>query len=369
MTRRSNRLERRKKKRLDKKLEYIRQYNTFEQLSSYEHLYNAAIKASKGVSWKVSVQRYIINVMFRILETQKELFKGDDVRKGFIEFDINERGKTRHIKSVHFSERVVQKSLCTNVLYPIFSKSLIYDNGASQKNKGTFFAIKRLEKHLRNHYKKYGNNGYILLIDFKNFFENINHDILKSIYRKMITDTRLLKYIDDFVDDFGDKGLGLGSETSQLHAILYPNAIDHYIKEVLKIKGYGRYMDDSYIICEDKNKLKEIYNIIKQKYIEYDIKINDKKTYITDIKHGFKFLKTRFYLTDTGKIIKKPLRKNITYLRRKIKKQIKLMNNNIMDKKQIEISFKSWYGHLIHCNSNKSRNSLKNILKDCFKIL
>lgn len=303
MTRRSERLERRKQKRLDKKLKYIKQYDTFEQLAKYEHLYKAALKASNGVSWKASVQRYLINIMFRTLETHNDLYNLKDVRKGFIEFDINERGKTRHIKSVHFSERVVQKSLCSNVLYPIFTRSLIYDNGASQKNKGTHFAIKRLEKHLRNHYKKYGNNGYILLVDFKSFFENINHEILKKLYRKYISNEYLLKYIDDFVDDFGIKGLGLGSETSQLHAILYPSPIDHYIKEVLQIKGYGRYMDDSYIICNDKNKLKEIYKIIKEKYLKYDIKINEKKTHITDIKHGFTFLKTRFYLTDNGKII------------------------------------------------------------------
>lgn len=355
MIRRSKRLERRKQKRLDKKIKYTKQYDTFEQLAKYEHLYKAALKASNGVSWKASVQRYLINIMFRTLETQNDLYNRKDVRKGFIEFDINERGKTRHIKSVHFSERVVQKSLCSNVLYPLFTRSLIYDNGASQKNKGTHFAIKRLEKHLRNHFKKYGNNGYVLLIDFKSFFENINHNILKNLYRKYISNEGLLKYTDDFVDDFGDKGLGLGSETSQLHAILYPNPIDHYIKEVLRIKGYGRYMDDSYIICNDKNKLKEIYKIIKEKYLEYDIKINEKKTHITDVKHGFTFLKTRFYLTDNGKIIKKPLRKNITYERRKLKKQKKLVAKKLMTSEQIQQSLISWNGHMIHRNTNKTR--------------
>lgn len=355
MTRRSERLERRKQKRLDKKLKYIKQYDTFEQLAKYEHLYKAALKASNGVSWKASVQRYLINIMFRTLETHNDLYNLKDVRKGFIEFDINERGKTRHIKSVHFSERVVQKSLCSNVLYPIFTRSLIYDNGASQKNKGTYFAIKRLEKHLRNHYKKYGNNGYILLVDFKSFFENINHEILKKLYRKYISNEYLLKYIDDFVDDFGIKGLGLGSETSQLHAILYPSPIDHYIKEVLQIKGYGRYMDDSYIICNDKNKLKEIYKIVKEKYLKYDIKINEKKTHITDIKHGFTFLKTRFYLTDNGKIIEKPLRKNVTYERRKLKRQKKLVAKNLMNIEQIQQSLVSWNGHMIHKNTNKTR--------------
>lgn len=363
MTRRSKRQERRNNKRLEKKNNYCKKYDNFNQLTDYENLYNSALKAGKGVSWKASVQKYLINILFRTLDTQKALQNKKDIRKGFIEFEINERGKTRHIKAVHFSERVVQKCLCTKILYPIFTRSLIYDNSASQKNKGTHFSIKKLETHLRKYYKKYGNNGYILLIDFKSFFDNVNHQKLKEIYRKYISDENVLKYTDDFVDAFGEKGIGLGSETSQLHAILYPNDIDHYIKEQLKIKYYGRYMDDSYIICNDKNDLKEIYEKLKKKYEEYDIKINIKKTHITDLKHGFTFLKTRFYLTETGKIIKKPLRKYITYERRKLKRQQKLAKRNILKDEHIYNSYISWEGSIKHKNANKTIYFMKQLLK------
>ncbi|MBO4738813.1 MAG: hypothetical protein J5606_04545, partial [Bacteroidales bacterium] len=92
-----------------------------------------------------------------------------DIRRGFIEFDICERGKMRHIRSVHFSERVVQKSLCTNVLYPVLTNNLITDNGASQKGKGTHFATQRLIKYLHKYYRKYGNDGYVLSLDFKSY--------------------------------------------------------------------------------------------------------------------------------------------------------------------------------------------------------
>lgn len=355
MTRRSKRLERRMKKHFNKKEEYKKLYDNFEQMIDYGHLFDASKKASKGVSWKASVQRYLNNVLFRTLETHNDLLNHKDVRNGFIEFDINERGKERHIKAVHFSERVVQKSLCKNILYPLFTKSLIYDNGASQKGKGVHFAIQRLEKHLRNHFKQYGNKGYILLMDFKSFFENINHNILKKLYRKYISDELILKYTDDFVDAFGEKGLGLGSETSQLHAILYTNPIDHYIKEKLRIKGYGRYMDDSYIICNDKNKLKVIYQKIKKKILEYDIQISEKKTHVTDIKHGFTFLKTRFYLTNNGKIIKKPLRKYVTYERHRLKRQRTLLNTNKMTVFQAYNGLIGWNGSMVYKNTNFTR--------------
>ena len=55
-------------------------------------------------------------------------------------------------------------------------------------------------------------------------------------------------------------------------------------------------------------------------YSEYGIVINKKKTKIVDLKHGFTFLKTHFYITETGRIIKKPCRDSITRERRKLKK-------------------------------------------------
>lgn len=363
MTRRSERRNRRELKRFLKTEEYRKLYDNFENLTNFEHLYNSTLKASKGVSWKVSVQRYVLSALMKTVKLQNELKNHKDVRKGFIEFFINERGKERFIQSVHISERVVQKCLCHYILYPLFTKSLIYDNSASQKGKGTSFAINRLKQHLRNHYQKYGNKGYILLIDFKSFFANINHDILKMIYRKYIKDPFVLKYTDDFVDAFGDKGLGLGSETSQLHSILYANAIDHYIKEVLKVKGYGRYMDDSYILCNDKKALEEILTKLRPLYEKNGIMINDKKTYITDLKHGFKFLKTRFYLMDNGKLILKPLRRFITLQRRKLKRQAKLGLN----KYYVERSMVSWQGSMSNKNAYQSVQNMNKLYKELWK--
>lgn len=357
-TRREKRRERRYLIREVKRLKFLSKYNNFNILTNFKNLYNSAIKASKGVKWKASVQRYLNSILIRVFNTQQDLFNRKDIRKGFIEFKINERGKTRDIKSVYFSERVVQKNLCKNILYPLFTRSLIYDNSASQKYKGTHFSLSRLQKHLSKYYRKYGNEGYILLIDFSKYFENIDHTILKEYYRKFIFDKDILKYVDLFVDAFGDKGLGLGSETSQLHAILFPNYIDHYIKEVLKIKYYGRYMDDSYILCNDKSKLNKILGILKSLYSKFNISINIKKTHIFKIKNSFTFLKTRFRVLSSGKILKRPCRKYITVERRKLKKLIKMFENNAITLQQISINLISWIGSMSRRNANKTIYSM-----------
>ena len=166
MSRRKGRYERRKQKREAKK-QHLKQYDDFNNVISLKSMYKSAKKAACGVSWKASVQRYILAILFRITHTRQDLLKEKDIRQGFIEFDINERGKVRHIKSVHFNERVVQKSICLNAMNPILLNSVIYDNAASQKGKGTHFALNRVTDYLHWHYRHYGNKGYVLSIDFK----------------------------------------------------------------------------------------------------------------------------------------------------------------------------------------------------------
>ena len=64
-------------------------------------------------------------------------------------------------------------------------KYLIYDNSASIKGKGIDFARKRLLVHLRKYYHQHGSNdGYILLIDFSKYYDNIQHEKLIEQFEK-----------------------------------------------------------------------------------------------------------------------------------------------------------------------------------------
>lgn len=363
-----NKYEKRKRKRELKRNNLLSQYQSFDNIARIPYLYKATWKSAKGVLWKQSTQRYLLNIYFQICKTSKMLYKEKDIRKGFNRFFINERGKVREINSVKFFERVVQKSLCTNILIPILTHNLIADNGASQKGKGTLYAHKRLVKHLSSYYRKYGKEGYVLTIDFKSYFANINHNTLKSIFRKYLTDERVIKLADSFVDAFGDIGLGLGSETSQTFAISYVNEIDHFIKDQLGIKAYGRYMDDSYIIHPDKNELKNILSKLDFYFEKYGIKINKNKTCIRKLNQGFTFLKTRFYISDTGKIIKKPCRESITRERRKLKRQAKLYKQGILTIESIKQSFGSWCGSMARRNARKAIYSMKKLYVNLFEM-
>lgn len=168
---------RRKQRRYEKRRAAIAEYDNYERMCTCNALFKAARLSGNSIRWKASVQRYFMSWLRNIIILREKLLAEEDVTMGFIEFDLFERGKKRHIKSVHFKERVAQRSLCDNALVPVLSRSLIYDNGASLEGKGISFARSRLKQHLHQYYRRTGGNeGYILLMDFSGYFDNILHE-------------------------------------------------------------------------------------------------------------------------------------------------------------------------------------------------
>lgn len=348
------RYQRRKEERLRRKRERNEQYGDFDKVFTFDNLYCAFKKCCRGVGWKASTQRYKANALQNINDTFNSLQNGTYKSRGFYEFDVVERGKPRHIKSVHISERVVQRCLCDNALVPMFGKSFIYDNGACIEHKGIDFAVRRLVCHLQRHFRKYGTNGYALVFDFSRYFDNIQHEPLKEVVDKAFTDTRIARLVNGFIDDFGEVGLGLGSQISQVSALMYPNRLDHYIKEELRIQAYGRYMDDGYLVHESKEHLQHCLQEIRRLCAELGIKLNEKKTQIVKLSRGLNFLKRRFILTETGKVIVKPARKGITKMRRKLRTFKRWLVAGKMKMEDIRTSYTSWKGHMKQCNAYRT---------------
>lgn len=293
----------------------------FEEVINFENMYTSGKKCCKGVRWKTSTQNFESQLMRNVCTVLKQVKNNTYRSKGFHKFTLRERGKVREIQSVHITERMVQKCLCDYCLVPTFAKSFIYDNGACMKGKGTSFAVKRARKHLHNFSLNYGSEGYVLVFDIKNFFNSIDHKTLLEIAKPKFEDKRLYKLYAYFINCFeGDTGLGLGSQVSQISASIYLNKLDHYIKDVLGVKYYGRYMDDGYIFHQSKEFLAELKEKIILVLQELKLNVSIKKTQIIKLSSGFKFLKRRFVLHKNKKMVMKPHKTNILRYRRKYRK-------------------------------------------------
>lgn len=364
--RREARFQRRVAKRTAHKHELCAKYDDYEQVFSYRHLYEAYKKCRRNVGWKASVQRYITNAPLNVRHTYDQLVDGRYRTKGFIEFDVYERGKKRHIKSVTIGERVVQRCLCDYALVPMVGRTFIYDNGASMENKGYTFAINRICQHLREHYRKHGTEGYILLFDFSKFFDRVSHKLVKAILHKEFTDERLIAIMEHFIDAFGDVGMGLGSQISQVLALASANRLDHYIKEKAQIRGYGRYMDDGYLIHHSKEHLQKCMQAIKILCRRLDIKLNEKKTQIVKLSHGFTWLKVRFFLLPSGKIVRKIYRRSVTKQRKKIKKFKELIATGKMTMMDAYSSWQSWKAYASNFNAWHTIKNMEKLFGELF---
>lgn len=325
---------------------------TVDDAVTFKELYKGLKKSCCNVRWKDSVTGYEANSLKNTYLLRQSLLNGTYKISGYQRFKVHEP-KEREIVATRLKDRQFQRSLCDNVLYPQITRSFIRDNCACQRGKGVDDALDRLTVHLRRYYFKHGPNGWALKCDIRHYFAETPHDVAKAAIRKRLTDQRAAYYTDAIIDSFGgDKGIGLGSQVSQITELAVLDDLDHYIKERLRIKHYLRYMDDFILIHEDKSVLRAALAEIEKRLSALGLTLNE-KTQILPLKNGVLWLKWRFVLTDTGKVIRKICMKSVVRERRKLRKMAKLAVAGRIPVAAITESFITWKAHAQRGNCRK----------------
>ena len=243
--------------------------------------------------WKDSTQTFGLNLLPNLRALIDSIEAGAYQPDPFFVFQYCERGHHRLIKALSARDRVLHHVLCNNVLIPGLRRFLIYDNGASLSGKGISFARARLECHLHRHMRAHEREGWILLLDFRKFFDNIPHQQLIDAICRHLPSERLrelltvilhqhetdISYLPDDTDlsafvlnsvehhklppelmtgrRYLRRGLGVGAPLSQIAGVFYPTPLDNYCKNRLGCRFYARYMDDVYLIHHDKSFLRD----------------------------------------------------------------------------------------------------------------
>ena len=330
-----------------------------EEVCSFDNLYQSMKKCKNNIMWKDSTQGYYKNGLVNIHELRKSLLNGSYKIDKYTSFKVYEP-KERNILATRFKDRVFQRSLCDNYVYKEITKSFIYDNCACQIGKGTEFARKRMYAHMQKFYRKHGINGYVLKLDLKNYFGSTLHSVAKSAVKKRIKDEWACNEVFRVIDSYeGDRGMGLGSQLTQLIQLAVLDDLDHYIKEQLHVKHYIRYMDDMILIHHDKDFLKYCLSIIEKKLTEINLSLNKKKTQIYPLKQGVNFLGFKFKMTETGKVKMTVFKKNIFNEKRKLRKLVGRYKKGYMSKKQLDDCFQSYIAHISNGSDKGKHNKAK----------
>lgn len=251
--------------------------------------------------------------------------------------------KERRIVSQNIQDKIVNHLVARFILYPVLIPRLINENIASRPNLGTRRGYE-LHKKFRMTCNAKFKNYYILKCDVSKFFASIDHDILKQKLTRVIKDKDALDILYKIIDN-DEQGLSIGSMTSQTFAIFYLNDLDHFIKEVLKIKYYVRYQDDFLLFHQSKEYLKYCLSEIKKFLEKEKLSLNSK---------------TRIYKNTDNFIFLGRNTKNVPAkyrdVKRKINKLYYMYNQGYIDLHSITsslICYNSMYKHFLETTKRK----------------
>lgn len=308
---------------------------------SYDALWDSMVKCKKGVIWKDSVANYVLNGVQETAKLADSLADGTYKERKPRYFTVK-YPKERQIMSISFRDRVYQRSLNDVAIYPMMSKSFIYDNCACQKGKGADFARNRMKCHMERYYREYGPAGWILKIDIKKYYDSMRHDVVKALFKKKLPPDiyeRAATILDSFP---GEVGFNPGSQIVQIAGISVLDELDHYIKERLRVKHYIRYMDDMVLISDSHKQLQEWLNIIKQKLSEIGFEVHPKKTKITSLRIGTMWLGYHYRLTGTGKVVMEADPQRLKSTRKKYFRLVQKCKRGEIDPEKVHQSYLCW---------------------------
>ncbi len=324
--------------------------NSYDRISSFENLHSAYLKARRNKRYKTEVLQFSNNLEENLITLQNELIYGVYKTSRYREFIVREP-KERLILALPFRDRIIHQAI-NNIIEPIFEKTFINDSYACRKAKGTLAGVKKMDFYLN---KNLANNKetFCLKMDVKKYFYSIDHATLKNLIRRKIRCAKTLRLLEVIIDSTDDPGIPVGNLTSQLFANIYLNHLDHFVKEILHVKHYVRYMDDMVVLNDNK---KQLWNWLGNitNFLEDELKLKlNRKTSVFNVKRGIDFLGYRQFPT------KRILRKRI--MTQNYKKFKKFARSNAAESKIMK-SLASLQGVCKYCSAEKVLNNIHNII-------
>lgn len=238
------------------------------------------------------------------------------------------RPRHREVFAASFEDRIVHHYIALR-LEPLFEQVFSPRTFNCRKGKGQLYGINMLANDIKECSNGYTTDCWVMKLDLKGFFMSID----KAQLSRMIDAFVLGYYTGDDIEDLryvcktvilhcpekncerhspacywdhlpankslftnGEgKGVAIGNLFAQLFANFLLNVLDWFIDRQLGIKYHGRYVDDSYLIHQDKAKLLACVQPVRELLARYGLKLNEKKFYLQHYTKGVEF---------TGMIVK-----------------------------------------------------------------
>jgi RNA-directed DNA polymerase len=244
-------------------------------------------------------------------------------------------------------DRVVQTAVL-HVLEPIFDVTFAEHSYGFRRGRGCHHALERIEALL--------NEGYVYVVDadLKSYFDTIPKDRLLARVRERVSDSRLLRLVEMFLEQgvmdglkewTPETGTPQGAVISPLLANIYLNPLDHLLAE----SGYAmvRYADDFVILCRTREAADQALALVAKWVEDNGLTLHPTKTKIVDARSdGFDFLGYTF----RGKY-RWPRKKSLNKLKDTIRAKTRRNNGNSLPciVGSLSATLRGWFGYFRHC--------------------
>lgn len=219
------------------------------EIAEWGNLELALSKALRGKRQRQDAQRFLADMPVSLANLGAGIRQGRAVTGEFREFTIHDP-KRRLICAPCFRDRVTHHAVM-NLCEDVFERWQIEDSYACRRGKGLHAAVARAAGFSRRY-------RYFLKADVRHYFETLPREELwqqvcchfpgedmHHLWKQLIWSWRPGR----------ERGLPIGSLTSQHLGNFYLASLDRLVKQDWRLKGYVRYMDDFVLWSDDKAEL------------------------------------------------------------------------------------------------------------------
>jgi RNA-directed DNA polymerase len=245
--------------------------------------------------WKAREEEYLVQLRKALMD---DTYRSKPARRAYVPKPGSKKKRGLGIPIV--CDRVCQQAV-QNILMPVFEEYFHDSSHGFRPERSTRTAARQVEDIRRLGYH------VVVNLDILGFFDNVDHEILMRLVRKVIKDRRVLGLIRGWLKAgvmeegkvrYLTSGTPQGGVISPLLSNVYLTVLDNALDD-RGIK-FVRYADDVLLMCRNKHEAAEALDYVRRVLKRLKLELNEGKTLMSSFKEGFDFLGFRFGLRGRG---------------------------------------------------------------------